>query len=232
MIDVIIPCWINDEETMALTEAAVASLVPRKRLIVVDNGSTHGGGKMREMADVYVRNKENLGYAKACNQGMKLADDIAVIANNDIFVSPNWWKITEDIIKDPKVATLHFKMLGYTEPFSFGNEVSNTGREKWCSGSFFIKTQKALFDEEFLNSYDDWDYQFRARKAGFCTAYTNMAAYQHKDSHTQLKVVDDTRIERDRKNREHFKSKHGEYPEELFAKLFPEQVNQPWKPMP
>jgi GT2 family glycosyltransferase len=189
-----------------------------------------GGGQLRQWADVYIRNQANLGYARAVNQGMKLSDDIAVIANNDIRVSPNWWTVTEEIIKNPAVATLHFRMLPYESPFLYGDEVSISGREKWCSGSFFVKTKPVLFDEDYLNSYDDWDYQYRLRKMGYCTAYTNKACYLHMDSFTQQRVPD--REKNNERNREYFKKKHGEYPEDLWTRDFPEQVNKPWKPFP
>src|SRR3990167_10252690 len=120
--DVIVPVWITDEETLALTEAAVASLVPRERLIIVDNASTLGGGKLREMADVYIRNKENLGYAKAVNQGLKLAGEIVVVSNNDVRVSPNWWEVSQEILKDFLVGTIHFRMIPYDSPFNLGSE--------------------------------------------------------------------------------------------------------------
>src|SRR3990167_1626078 len=229
--DVIVPVWITDEETLALTEAAVASLVPHKRLIVIDNASTLGGGRLREMADVYIRNKENLGYAKAVNQGLKLAGKIAAVANNDIRVSSNWWKTSQEILKDFLVGTIHFRMIPYDSPFNLGFETHKIGRERWCSGSFFVMRNEWAFDENFLNSYDDWDLQTEIRKDGSFTVYSNKAEYQHRDSHTQLKIVDETRVERDKKNREYFKSKHREYPEDMYWRLFPEQMSQPWKPM-
>src|SRR5689334_15620135 len=90
LVDVIMPVWAIDDETMVLTKNAVDSLrVTPIRLIIIDNGSTVGGGLMRQWADVYVRNKENLGYAKAVNQGLMLCRGKTVaIANNDIRVSP------------------------------------------------------------------------------------------------------------------------------------------------
>jgi hypothetical protein len=64
----------------------------------------------------------------------------------------------------------------------------------------------------------------------FKTAYTNKACYQHLDSHTAKKIPE--REENDRKNREYFKTKWGEYPEVLFEKEFPEQTKENWRPFP
>ena len=101
-MDVIMPVFILDHETLQLTEAAIESLGD-VNLILIDNGSLFGGGKLREWADVYIRNRENLGYAKAVNQGLKLADMMVAVANNDIIVSPNWKEVAYEALREPGV---------------------------------------------------------------------------------------------------------------------------------
>lgn len=231
MISCVIPVWITDEETLELTVRAVDSIRSAEcNLIMVDNGSTLGGGKLRELADIYVRNKTNLGYAKAVNQGLKLSGPIVAVANNDIVVSPNWWEISEEIFVDPSVGTIHFRMIPYDDDFNLGNDYWKEGRERWTSGSFFVMRNIQLYDEQFLNSYDDWDMFYRMRENGFATTYTNKAEYKHLDSHTQKKIPE--REERNQRNREYFRAKHGEYAEDIFARQFPEQLLMPYKPMP
>lgn len=229
MTDVVMPCWIVDEQLLELTRNAVHSLQGH-RLIIIDNGSPMGGGQLREWADVYIRNKENLGYAKAVNQGLNLAGDIVAVSNNDIRVSENWAKVAKEILKDSDVGTVHFRMIPYDSPLSTGAVTWKTGKEHWTTGSFFVMRNRWRFDENFLNSYDDWDLQYRIRKGGFSTAYTNIACYRHLDSTTQQKV--EKRNENDEKNREYFKKKHGEYPENLWYRLYPDQMNMEWKPFP
>jgi len=232
MIDVIMPCWITDHETLDLTVDAINSIyVADCRMIIIDNGSTMGASVLREKADLYIRNKENLGYAKAVNQGLKLAGSVVAIANNDIRVSPNWWEIAEKILVNlDNVASVHFKMVGYGEDFNLGEEYWEGGKERWCSSSFFVVRNGQLYDEEYLNSIEDWDYWRRIRELGYTTAYTNAAAYQHKDSHTQEKIPN--RGENDLRNRKHYHEKFGETPEEWFARLYPEQLNLSWRPFP
>jgi GT2 family glycosyltransferase len=233
-VDVIMPVWILDEETLQLTKAAVESIkagAPDCQMIIVDNGSTHGVGLIRDLADLYLRNKTNLGYAKAVNQGLKLAGEIVAVANNDIIVSPNWWKVARELFDDePITGSLHYKMIAYGEPFKLGKNTWVTGKEKWCSSSFFVMHNGQLFDEEYLNSIDDWDFWRRFREAGNLTAYTNKAQYQHKDSHTQQKITN--RAENDAKNRQHYFEKFGETPEQWLERMYPEQLDLPWKPMP
>lgn len=234
MIDVVMPCWIQDDETLQLTVDAIASIrngADKCRMIIIDNGSTLGASVLREKSDIYIRNKENLGYAKAVNQGLKLAGTVVAVANNDIKVSPNWWEIAHKILTVHEgVGSVHYRMIPYDEPFSLGEEYWVDGKERWCSSSFFVVRNGQLYDEAYLNSIEDWDYWRRIREQGYTTAYTNAASYKHKDSHTQEKVVN--RNENDLKNRAHYQEKFGETPEEWFARLYPEQLEVSWKPFP
>ena len=224
----IIPCWLITEQLKELTQNTVNSL-GETELIIVDNGSPLGGGYLREIADVYIRNKENLGYAKAVNEGLRLCDqgELVAVANNDIRVSEGWQKIAEEIMQDPLVMSVHFKMIPYNEPFSLGDKVWITGKERWCTNSFFVMRNCGLFDENFLNSYDDWDLHYRMYQKGFKTAYTNKASYQHMDSFTQQFVPD--RNENDIKNKEYFVKKHGDLPEKLWEKMFPLQMSEDYR---
>jgi len=232
MISVIMPVWITTQETLELTQAAVQSL-GRVELTIVDNGSTLGGGWCRSVADIYVRNKENLGYAKAVNQGLKLSTcTLKAIANNDIRVSYNWQEVARGVLEANNATySCHFRMIDYDEPMKYGKKILYTGKERWCHGSFFvINTKKVQFyyDEGYLNSYDDWDLFNTVRKSGLMTAYTDKACFQHKNSHTQQLVPD--RNENDKRNKEYFKDKWGYYPEDKFAEEFPDQVAQDyWK---
>ena len=96
-ISVIMPCYILNQELLQLTDNAIASLGDIF-LILIDNGSPMGGGFLRDKADLYVRNKENLGYAKAVNEGLKLVKtEYIAIVNNDTRISPNWQEVTKEI---------------------------------------------------------------------------------------------------------------------------------------
>lgn len=175
--------------------------------------------------------------------------DLICIANNDIKVSPNWITATEEVFKElPKVGSLHFKMVQYNEPFNLGNAVWDHGKEKWCHGSFFVWRKEAVEDIEGFKSqnkrgpcdegyglggYDDYDWQHRMRHLkGWKIAYTNGAAFQHKDSSTQNLLEQESRKTSDNKNREYFKSKFGEYPDVIWEQRFPEQKEIPWRPFP
>jgi GT2 family glycosyltransferase len=62
-----------------------------------------------------VDNKENLGYAKAANQGIKMAlGEYIVITNPDIIYTPSYFeKIIDRIEKDPSIASITGKIYKY-----------------------------------------------------------------------------------------------------------------------
>ena len=245
-ISVIIPAWVVNDELYDLTGKTLQSLHNSIgwndcELIIVDNASTIGSDQLLPNCDIYIRNKVNLGYPKAVNQGLKLAKgDLVAVVNNDIRISPNWIKTTQEVFSRLKNAgSLHFKMVEYDAPFNLGDAVWDKGKELWSHGSFFVWRKEASkdliwpIDENYgLGGYDDYDWQLRMRNRGWTTVYTNSAAFQHKDSSSQNKLDQTKRKERDDKNREYFKKTHGEYPDILWKKLYPEQFLRPWKPFP
>ena len=230
------------EESLAqMSKTAIESInfsVPDRELVVIDNGSIHGGAFARGEANHYLKNKVNVGYPEGINQGMALSHgDFIALSNNDIKVSPNWWEVAQEIFEDPKVGTVHFRMDGYDEERPLGNETWIGGKERWCSSSFFVVRREAFqgYDSNYgPGGYDDYDHHTRMRQEGWKQAYTNKAIYQHADSKTYqaMEASGDNRTERDIKNREYFKSKFGEYPDIMFANEFSEQMNTPWKPFP
>jgi GT2 family glycosyltransferase len=228
---VIIPVWSNDAETMAITENTINSLRENDvKLIIVDNGSTLGAGQLKQWADVYIRNEENLGYAKAVNQGLEKARSIVAVANNDIRVSKNWIEVSEEVFKEPKVGSLHFRMIPYDQEFNPGNETWASGKERWCSSSFFVVRNKIRYDEVFKSGVEDWDYWKRFRSLGYKTAYTNKSEYQHLDSFTQKRTVSNE--ENQTFNKTYFFQKWGKTPEQDFEECFPGELSKPWKPFP
>lgn len=220
------PVWILNEEGLQLTRVAIG--VGNVPLIVVDNASQMGGGFLRSRADVYIRNRENLGYAAAVNQAIKLTrTKYLAVVSNDTAISLHWREVAEEIFNsNSDIFSVHFRMTDYGVPFAYGNQVVPTGKERWCTAAFFVlDVEKALkcdllFDENFFNSFEDWDLFFRAREAGFKTVYTDKACFQHMHSFTQ-KLVGFPKTE---KNKEYFFKKHGEDPDAKFARLYPEQV--------
>jgi GT2 family glycosyltransferase len=223
-ITVVIPCWILNEQILELTTNCIDSLGD-VFLIIIDNASPMGGGYLREKADLYVRNKENLGFAKAMNQGIKLAKTKYVaLVSNDTRPSPNWQEVAREVLDKPDTFSCHFRMTNYDVPFVYGNETLYKGKERWCTAAFFVINKKynLFFDEDYFNSFEDWDLAYRVTQRGWHTAYTNKACFQHHHSFTQKFVG----FKGSDENRKIFIKKHGKDPDELLAELYPEQVKQ------
>jgi len=231
-IDVVMLAYNFSEELRLLTETAIASVrkTPMGKLIIIDNGSTVGAGNLRELSDVCVVNKTNLGYPAAVNQGIALAKSKYIaISNNDIRISSNWVEIANTLFEmDPKVGSVHFKMIPYEESFDVKQDAWIGGKERWCHCSFFVIRREAFqgYDEAFgAGGYDDYSHNKRMRDKGWKQAYTNAVAFQHMDSITYRTMEDkEKRAIRDNKNREHYKDVFGEYPDVQFANEFPEQM--------
>lgn len=227
MISVIMPCFNTSQEIYLLTQQAIESIKQNEvELIIIDNGSTFAPGYLKQQADVYLKNQFNHGYPYAVNQGIVAAKgDILAIANNDIRVPKNIFFVGESVLLDPKVGSVHFKMLPYNEPFTYGDKVWLTGRERWCTSSFFmIKREAAIFyDEQYeFGGYDDWDYWHQVRHLnGWMTAYTNRSCYQHWGSWTLSQIPENLKSTN---NREYFKSKFGHYPEDIWQLKYPDQM--------
>jgi len=244
------PSWNTDDEKMEIVKNAISSFreaTPEAELVIVDNGSTVGGGYRRSEADVYIRLPKTIGYTPAIRYGMLVANgEYLALVNDDIRMSKNWADIVLPIFEDEDVATVHPRMIGYDEPMTFGTNTVKTGKERWCHNSCVVTTRKFLKEferiEENQEPYpgmfdlnygigggaDDWDLYYRIRKQGYKTVYTDKCCFQHKMSFTYNKISEQ-REQVVKQNNEYFEKKHGGTKEELFTKEFPDQMNQDYR---
>ena len=87
-VSIIVPIYNFTTELYGLTKVALATLKADEH-ILVDNGSSIG--EIKDWADIYVKNRVNLGFPKAMNQGFKLAS--GEIIEEEVFL---------EIKKNPK----------------------------------------------------------------------------------------------------------------------------------
>jgi len=183
-------------------------------VFVVDNASIDGSAEMVEREFPWVKlikNKENLGFAKANNQAIgKAKGEIILLLNSDTLIIDNnikplltfmknhknvgivgckvldengnlsytainfpdliseWWFFSYDIIRRILNVSFYKKYKGINY-----DKISPVD---WVSGcAFFIKKEVikkiGMLDENFFLYYEDTEYCYRAKKAGFEVIY-------------------------------------------------------------
>lgn len=164
-------------------------------VIVIDNGSTDGSAEwLKDQPDVLlIANPENLGFPKACNQGIREArGDAILLLNNDVIVTPGWLErlrcvlgsspevglvgpVTNRISGDQLVPAKYHD-LPSLESYAGRWAVQNTGRvaktDRLVGFCLLIRRdvidQIGLLDEQFgIGNFEDDDLCRRAMVAGF-----------------------------------------------------------------
>lgn len=220
--DIVIPVYNKADITIACLDSILKNTEPPYTVTIIDNGSDFRNAKLlddyRSSHGVIAlhRNRENLGWVKAVNQGIRLLKAPYVcIMNNDTVVETGDWlyKMIEVAEKDSAV--------GMVNP-RFGDEKSSAYDHldsveiDFCRG-YCVLIKRAVIDkiggldEAYgLGYYDDDDYSVRAIRAGFKCVRANRVVVRHlRDSTFSELFPDEKRRELHGKNRELFYSRWG-----------------------
>lgn len=165
-------------------------------IIVVDNGSIDGSREwLKRQSDVVlIKNIENLGFPKGCNQGMKVAtgQDLLLL-NSDTIVTPRWLENMQQALhSDDTIGAVgcvanrvsHFQQVetnGYQsleELIQFAEQYNRSNPELWeerltlVGFAFLLKREVyeriGPMDENFSpGNYEDDDYSLRIWQAGW-----------------------------------------------------------------
>ncbi|TCO73640.1 bifunctional glycosyltransferase family 2 protein/class I SAM-dependent methyltransferase [Marinisporobacter balticus] len=164
-------------------------------IIVVDNHSTDETVQwLKNQEDIKtILNKENLGFPKGCNQGIKIAQgDNILLLNNDVIVTPNWLSnlnkclySSDDIGAVGAVTnycsnyqTIKGAYKNTEEMIDFAKKNNLSNKDEWeerlkLIGFCMLIKKNVLekvgtLDEIFSpGNFEDDDYSFRIRKAGY-----------------------------------------------------------------
>lgn len=103
-----------------------------KEIFCIDNASTDGSKAIIQKYPQVklIKNKENLGYSKAANQGIRMSkSDYVMIMNPDAILEKNYLtNILKEAEKDKKIAALTGKLLKYdAELHKKTNIIDSTG---------------------------------------------------------------------------------------------------------
>ena len=188
-------------------------------VIIIDNGSDDGSVSfVREYVNELdlkvdiIKNKENLGFAEAVNQGIESSSfDYVFSLNNDTEIGKNCiGELLELIKSDDKIFSVSSKMVQSDNP----NLIDDAGDEytllaytkkrgdnkpvdqfdescevfSSCAGAALyrksILNEIGLFDENFFAYMEDVDLSYRAKINGYKNYYCPKAVVLHKGSGT------------------------------------------------
>lgn len=208
------------------------TIYPSFETIVVDNGSTDGSVEMveREFPNVQlIRNKENLGFAIANNQGIKRslehgASYVLLLNNDTEIIQKGWLKRMVETMGEyrhtgllgPKVLRpdrMEYYSAGWMSPVEERTipkglrKPRKVGVVSFCA--ILIRREVieniGLLDEGFSPFlWEDQDYYARTRKAGYRIVYEPRVAIVHYGSMSLKKVDEDFNFFNCRKNRIRF----------------------------
>jgi GT2 family glycosyltransferase len=217
-VSIVIPTWNGLKYLASCLDALLAHAVPgstgKVEIIAVDNASTDGSAEF--VADHYpdvrlIRNRDNLGFAGACNVGLEAArGQILVLLNQDTRVYPGWLEALCRALQEPRVGVAGCKSL-----YADGETIQHAGgRIEWPramahhdgagerdAGQWDVPRQVeyvtgaamafrravlesvGLLDEGFWPGYyEDADFCYRVREAGYEVWYVPDAVLVHAET--------------------------------------------------
>ncbi len=119
LVSVIIPLWNGADYIEQAIQALLAQSYTRFEILVIDNGSTDGGGDRvsarfaaQEFPQLSVWSQpQNLGFSGGCNVGAAQArGEVLIFLNQDTVVDPQWMKALLAALADPTVGVAGCKI--------------------------------------------------------------------------------------------------------------------------
>jgi len=213
---IVIPVHNNLRWTAPLLGSLSAAFESNKgpEVIVIDNGSTDGTQHflMHHASCRTIRNPTNLGFSRACNQGMReTSREFVVFLNNDVILGHRWLEPLLLQFEDAGVG-----IVGAAGAVS-NHECTGIGETRnpytrfdyipgWCMAIRREVIEKiGGFDERFgFGYFEDADFCLRAKKAGYRLRIAPHVEIQHAGAQTTESQRDFNPIDLMRKNRRFF----------------------------
>lgn len=207
-------------------------------LIIVDNASTDGTQEfLRDVKATVITNQQNLGCAKAWNQGIRASGgDVVGILNNDIVVTKGWldglltFMEEEDhgiVSPAAREGPLNYDLDAYA--IEFTRSCRDVTRAELYGACLVIKREVfdrvGLFDEAFAyGGCEDIDFYWRAQAAVFSCGMTGSVLIHHFGMVTQDAIKRSETKVYPAENLAHFKKKwnrtvRGNWVERRWANL-------------
>lgn len=232
LVSIIILNYNGKDVLKDCIESVLKTDYPNLEVIIVDNASID---KSYEIVERYnnvklIKNKQNYGFAKGNNIGIKASKgEFVVLLNNDTIVHHAWIKELVNVaLQDPKIGILGCKLYYHSSNIIqhaggvlnlYGKGLSHIGQFGEDRGQFndtasvdfvtgaamMIKrdviNKIGLLDEEYFMYYEDVDYCYRAKKAGFKVVYVPQAIVYHYEGFTSNNRLPNKKIILTERNR-------------------------------
>lgn len=209
LVSAVVPTYNLKEIFLQCLKSIAKQDYPRLEIIVVDNGTdgTYAVVKKRYPNIKVIKNPKNLGSTGGMNTGLKVArGDYLWFIDHDNILEPDMLSQMVKLAKsDPQIGVVTPKILYWERRdiiWSAGNSVNmitgvNYSREGKDIGqydkveevhiapaNFLVKrvviNEVGFYDDVFWVSYEDADWCYRVRNAGFKIIYTPKAVCYHK----------------------------------------------------
>jgi len=212
LVSIIIVNWNGGEVFQKCLESLSEIDYRNTELIVVDNGSTDGSEKLAKKAKI-IKNKKNLGFAPANNQGFKISKgEYVLLLNNDTVVNKDFLsKLIERMEQDETIGVLQpkifmmrkkgrldnagsfFTRIGFLEHWGFdkkdGKEFQEEREIFSAKGACMLIRREViekvgLFDADFGSYFEESDFCWRVWMNGWRILFYPKAKIHHKIGYT------------------------------------------------
>lgn len=199
------------------------------QLIVVDNGSIDESlTYLKKQTNItLIVNKSDMGFAKACNQGiLGSKSDFIIVLPSALEVTQGWLEPLLTAIKDPDVGVVLPQVdVGSQKPLTETGEqtdqsleymkgFSNIPAKLLKTGCLMLKRELlgrvGLYDERLCYSLASLDYLLRVKEKGYKISHLPKSQILDDKNLTESYLLNDQLIDKDFiSSKEHFQSKWG-----------------------
>ncbi|MEJ5173100.1 MAG: glycosyltransferase [Hydrogenothermaceae bacterium] len=216
---IIIVTYKNEDTIQSCIESFIDTLTEKDEVIIIDNSPLGDLTEniLKEMSEKYpsflkfIKNSENVGYARAINDGVKIAkNEFLLFLNPDTeVVSKNWLNIFHNNLKEEDIGAVGavsdiaffknklsnyismdlYRKLNQDEIVSFLQDIyGDKGFEFNLLSGFCVGTKKSIFvdrygyfDENLILGYDDFDYSMFLVENGYKQLVIPAVFVKHKN---------------------------------------------------
>lgn len=193
LITLVVVCYNGRKWLEPCLRSTAKLRYPDYEVILVDNASRDSSVQYVEEYFPWIRvikNGTNLGYAGGCNIGAKNAKgEIIAFLNQDLKVDPDWLTYLTLPLQQEKIGACCGRFLNYDADAATITKwnfhgISKCQETRMIAGAAFATRKNViekigLFDPKFFMYYEEVDWSWRLRLAGYKCIYVPDAIAYH-----------------------------------------------------